>query len=259
MAYRSVFITGGAAGIGRAIADRFLGDDWKVGIIDRDARALAMLPDSVTSRAWIGTADVSDADGIRTALEAFMAETGGRLDVLVNNAGLVAAGDFEAMDAARYTSVVDVNVKGVINSCLAAYPFLEATPNARVINLCSASAAYGTPGYAVYSATKFAVRGLTEALEAEWHRHDIKVMAVWPLFVNTAMVSQVGRQATITRLGVRLQPEDVAKRVLRAAQAPRWLPIVHWTVGWQGLVMVQLTRFLPAWANRVIARVLADY
>ena len=96
------------------------------------------------------------------------------LDLLVNNAGLLSSGAFEQIDAERHRAIVEVNVLGVVNGALAAFPLLARTPNAAMVNLASASATYGQPDLATYSATKFAVRGLTEALDLEWAQHDIR-------------------------------------------------------------------------------------
>jgi NAD(P)-dependent dehydrogenase (short-subunit alcohol dehydrogenase family) len=83
---------------------------------------------------------------------------------------------------------VDVNVKGVLNGCHLAKPYLLRTPGERVINLSSGSAEYGQASLATYWATKFAVRGLTEALNVEWQADGIPVMDVMPLCARTAMV-----------------------------------------------------------------------
>ena len=91
--------------------------------------------------------------------------------------------------------MVDVNVKGVVFGCHAALPHLRRTPGSVVVNVSSASALYGQPGLAVYSATKSAVCALTEALELEWRPHGVRVVDVLPLFVRTAMGEQVQRAA----------------------------------------------------------------
>lgn len=260
MTHHSVLVTGAAAGIGRAVARHFLAEGWQVGAIDRDAAALAALSEECAcARLWTQRCDVTDGAALASSVEAFMTATGGRLDLLVNNAGVLATGDFEAVDPARYDTLIDINIKAVVRSSHAALPFLMTTPGARVINLCSASAAYGAPGFAVYSASKFAVRGLTEALDAEWRRHGIRVMAVWPLFVGTGMLAGHEARSTMQRMGVHLGPEDVARVVGRAARCPRWWPQVHWNVGLRGAVSLLLLRFLPVWINRLVVRKLAAY
>lgn len=260
MTHHSVLVTGGAAGIGRAVARHFLAEGWQVGVVDRDRAGLAALAEECASaRLWTHSCDLADDAAPAAALAAFMGVTGGRLDLLVNNAGVLATGDFEAIDATRHDAIIDINIKAVVRLSQAALPYLMTTPGARVVNLCSASAAYGTPAFAVYSASKFAVRGLTEALDVEWRRHGIRVMAIWPAFVGTGMLSGRDGLSAVRQLGVHLGPDDVARTVARAARCPRWWPQVHWNVGLRGAISVLPMRFLPSWISRLVMRWISNY
>ena len=156
------------------------------------------------------------AAGIGRAITSALVARGWRVGAFdIDESGLatlsgssVLTGRLDTIPLADQQRAVEVNVTGVLNGCHTAYPYLRATPGAQVVNLCSASAIYGQPELATYSATKFAVRGLTEALDLEWEDDDITVTAIWPLFVNTAMVDgmDVGAQR---RLGVRLPPRTL--------------------------------------------------
>lgn len=255
-----LFVTGAAAGIGRAIACRFAAAGWRVGAVDVDQAGLAELRAACgAERVWTEHLDVTDAEAYAAVLARFVGETGGRLDLLVNNAGLVAANDFESIDLHRYHRLIDVNIKGVVNGCHVALPHLLRTPGARVINLCSASAVFGTPSYAVYSATKLAVRGLSEALDCEWARHGIRVLSIWPLFVNTAMVTGIDAQASMQHFGVRLGADDVAATVWKAARCPAWRARLHWPVGRQAWMLVLATRLSPGWLTRLVTRRVSGY
>lgn len=257
----AIFVTGAAAGIGRETAKLFAARGWFVGLYDVNAEALRALAGEIgAAQCHYAALDVTDAAQFADRLAAFFDAAGQRLDLLFNNAGIAASTDFEQIPLARHHAVVDVNVNGVINGCHAALPYLQQTPGARVINMASASALYGSPGFAVYSATKFAVRGLTEALNVEWARYDITVMAIWPLFVQTAMVEKFEqRPQSLDRLGLRLAPADVAQCVWRAAQrSPRW-PRVHWLVGWQTWLLYLSMRWSPAWLNRWTTRRVSGY
>lgn len=257
----SIFITGAAAGIGRAVARRFAAAGWVVGLADVDeaaVRALAReLSPAPCHAAWL---DVSHTQDWTAPLEDFWRVAGGRLDVLFNNAGVAVTAPFEDTDPARLHRLIDINLKGVLNGCHAALPWLRRTAGARVINMCSASALYGQPMLATYSATKAAVRGLTEALDIEWRRHGIRVVDVLPLFVNTAMVAdEVAKMKTVRALGVRLSAEDVARVVWRLANmAPRRLP-VHSTVGWQTRLFYHLGKHSPDALNRFVTARMAGY
>ncbi|MDQ1105939.1 SDR family oxidoreductase [Nocardioides zeae] len=254
MTSRTVFITGAAAGIGRATALTFARKGWTVGGYDLDEAGLATLAteiEAVGATAVVGRLDVTDADAFRDAVDDFVQQTG-RLDVLVNNAGILLAGKFEDIDVARHHKEIDVNVRGVVNGAHAAHPHLK--PGSTLVNLCSASAIYGQAELANYSATKFFVRGLTEALDIEWGPQGIRVVALWPLFVQTAMLEGV-RTGTTDTLGVRLGPQDVADEILATVEpgrAARAIHQVHFPVGRQTQVLSVASRFSPAWLTRVV-------
>lgn len=260
--HRSIFITGAAAGIGRALAERFAEAGWFVGLYDIDDKAFEDLRQRLgTHRCLAGKLDVSNADDWDRQLASFCQAGGKRLDVLVNNAGVSVTGPFADMPLARHHRLVDVNLKGVINGCHAAWPYLKQMQGgARVINLCSASALYGQPMLSTYSATKAAVRSFTEALDIEWRQHGIRVMDVLPLFVDTAMVrDDVASMKTVQRLGVRLSAEDVAASIWRLAQGDASRMPVHTPVGWQTRLFYLLARLSPDAVNRFVTARMAGF
>ena len=249
----SVFITGAGRGIGMAIARRFADGGFTVGGVDVDEVGLASLKSEAAEHnwpVWTTTMDVTDIDAWRATLRSFVDFCDGRLDVLVNNAGVLASGNLVDIPAARHKQIIDVNVTGVLFGCLAAFEYLRDTPGARVLNLCSASAIYGQAELASYSASKFAVRGLTEGLELEWAPHDISVRALWPLFVDTALIAGV-TTGTTKSLGVHLTPDDVADAAWHAAHRRSPIPKVHYPVGAQTKTMYHSARFSPAWLTRL--------
>lgn len=259
----SIFISGAAAGIGRATALRFLQEGWRVGAFDIDGAALEQLADDVPVNFYgnfmRGELDVTDNDSWRAALTRFAETTeGGGINVVFNNAGLLCSGDFTATAIEDHERLLRVNVQGVLAGCYHALPHLEAAADsrvgARVINMSSASAIYGQPALVSYSASKFAVRGLTEALNIEWQDKGINALDVMPLFVQTRMV-EGETTPTMRRLGVRLAPEDVAETVVRMAyyRGNR----VHWPVGGQTKRMLLASKLAPSSLVRAINRWLA--
>jgi NADP-dependent 3-hydroxy acid dehydrogenase YdfG len=250
-----VAITGAGRGIGAATAIRFANEGWRVAVIDRDAELLAETADRLRAACvWQGVADVTDHAAIAAAAEAIGARAG-RVDVLVNNAGILRVGPFETISPEDSAAQISVNVLGVVNGIYAFFERLKATPGARIVNLASASSIYGTPDFAVYSATKFAVRGLTEALEIEFRRHDIRVCDISPPFVAGEMLaSQTFRAPGIERMGgIKMQPDDVAAWIWRAATDERHR--VHYTLQTDQ----RLLRFLsaiPAVTRPVLARLM---
>ncbi len=189
----------------------------------------------------------------------FADEVGGRLNVMINNAGILRAGRFEDIDLPAQLKQIDINTKGVVNGLYAAFPYLRATPKPVVVNLASASAIYGQAELASYSATKFFVRGITEALDIEWDRYDIRVIAMWPLYVNTAMTESV-KTGTTESLGIRLTAQDVADAILAAVDPSlprRAIRQVHFPVGLQTKASA-LTGRLPLWLQRLVNKRIAN-
>jgi NAD(P)-dependent dehydrogenase (short-subunit alcohol dehydrogenase family) len=245
-------VTGAANGIGRAITEHLLDDGWEVLAFDVDTAGLADLPASPPLHTE--HLDVTQEDQWHDALAGV-----DRLDLLVNNAGMLASGPFTEIPGGDHRAIVEVNVLGVINGALAAFPALARTPRSVMVNLASASAMYGQPDLATYSATKFAIRGLTEALDLEWAEHDIRVLDLWPLFVQTQMVDGMHAKSG-ERLGIRLTPDDVAGTLLsavakaRSGPAHRRLKSPHIPVGGQTRVLAALAQVSPHWANRFLTK-----
>jgi NAD(P)-dependent dehydrogenase (short-subunit alcohol dehydrogenase family) len=236
-----------------AIARRFAAGGYMVGAVDIDELMLAALKNQADQnnwRVWTSPMDVTDFAGWQAAVTAFVDFCNGRLDILVNNAGVLASGPFNEIPAAQHKEIVDVNVTGVLFGCLAAFEFLRDTGGARVLNMCSASAIYGQPELATYSATKFAVRGLTEALELEWQPFDISVRALWPAFVDTAMVAGM-EMRSFKNLGVHLTADDVAEAAWHAAHRRSPIPKVHYPVGARTRAMYLLSHLIPGALTRL--------
>lgn len=247
---RSIFISGAAQGIGAAIARTFYQQGYKVGIYDINEASAQHLAAQLGNNAKAGKLDVSDYAQWQNTLEEFSAWAG-QLNVLVNNAGILYSGAFEKTDIQAHQRTINVNVNGVLNGCHAALPFLKQASFARVINVSSASAIYGQPDLISYSASKFAVRGITEGLDVEWQKYGIRVLDVMPLFVQTAMVADMDA-ASIQNIGVDLKPQDIAEQVLKLVQSKGTLfTQTHHPIGLKTKIMYQLSSISPQIINRL--------
>lgn len=188
---KSVFITGAGSGMGREGAKLFHANGWRVGAIDRNDDGLATLNDELGGdRLWTRAVDVTDKAALDSALADFCAgNTGGGLDMMWNNAGIGESGWFEDVPYDAAMRVVEVNYKAVLNGAYASLPYLKKSPGSLMFSTSSSSGTYGMPRLAVYSSTKHAVKGLTEALSVEWQRHGVRVADVLPGLIDTAILT----------------------------------------------------------------------
>jgi NAD(P)-dependent dehydrogenase (short-subunit alcohol dehydrogenase family) len=186
---KSIFITGAASGIGRATAILFAEKGWFVGAFDVNANGLASLAQELGHDNCVtGILDVTKKENFAETIAAFGAATDGKMDVLFNNAGIGESGYFEDIPYEAALRVVQVNFIGVLTGIYAALPLLKATKNSLCFTTSSSSATYGMPRLAVYSATKHAVKGLTEALSIEFARHGIRAADTLPGLIDTAIL-----------------------------------------------------------------------
>ena len=245
---RTIFVTGAASGIGKAVAARFAAKGFFVGLYDVNEAGLAEVRASLgPDRCCSGKLDVGDLDAFRRSVAAFGSATGERMDVLFNCAGILRFGRFEGVTPEDANKQIRVNCEGVLNGIYASLPMLEKTAAVSgrgrgekpiIVNMSSASAIYGQPELAAYSATKFFVRGLTEALDLEFGAKNIRVADVMPGFVDTPMVhAQTYRPKSQDLLGVKTTADDVAQVVWDAVHGDK----VHWTTKLDLAILVRLS------------------
>jgi NAD(P)-dependent dehydrogenase (short-subunit alcohol dehydrogenase family) len=255
MEAKAIFITGGASGIGRAVAQLFAARGWRIGLGDVNeagmAETLALLPAGAGSAYRL---DVRHPAQWAEALGAFAADAG-RIDVLVNNAGIASGGPLVEVSQEEIDQVVDVNFRGVLNGARAAYPWLKASaPGSCLLNTASAAALYGTAGVAVYSATKFAVRAITEALDSEWEADGIRVRSLMPSFVDTPLLaapSHAGSNRTrrdiVVAAGLEFTPiEQAAEAAWVAVHGAR----LHTLVGKTAKKLAFVAKWAPGLARQ---------
>lgn len=246
---KAIFISGGGSGIGRAVAQHFAVKGWLIGLADVNRQGLdetaALLPEGQSTRHVM---DVRDRDQWAAAVSEFSVASGGRMDVLFNNAGIGSGGHFPDVPAEDADRLIAVNFGGVVNGIYAALPLLKATPGAVILNTGSASGYYGTAGLAVYSATKHAVRALTEALDIEFTRYGIKVRDLMPSFIDTPLLDQVGGNSN-TPIRDRLSEGGVDISPVASVAAAAWDAVhgdrIHTPVGPTAKRMAFIARWLP--------------
>jgi len=258
---KTIFISGGGSGIGRAIAQFFAARGWRVGLGDIDeagmAETLALLP------AGSGSAhrmDVRDPAQWAEALAAFAPE--GRIDAVCNDAGVAYGGPLLELAQDEIDHLIDVNFRGVLNGARAGHPYLrQAGADSCLLNIASAAALYGTGGLAVYSATKFALRAITEALDSEWLPDGIKVRSLMPSFIDTPLLAGPLNHANtrskrdiVIAAGLEFTPiEQVAEAAWDAVHSER----LHTPVGRTAKKLALVAKWAPGLARRRAKRLMA--
>lgn len=240
---KSVAITGGAQGIGRATAAAFLraGASVVVGDLDREQveRAAAELALDTGRKAVGVRVDVADPDAFDRFLGSAETALGG-LDVVVNNAGIMPTGSFLAESDAVTDRQLAVNLGGVLTGTKLAGRRFAARGGGHIVNVASVLGLAGAPGVATYCATKFAVVGLGEALHQELAADAITVTTICPPFVNTQLISGLVPNWLSRQLAY-VEPDDVARAIVTAVQRRRGGRLVVPAAGALSL------RLLAAW------------
>ena len=191
---RTAVITGGAAGIGFAVAQRLVASGARVSLWDRDAAALAKASGALGGSTDTRVVDVGDPAGVATAASATAAALA-RVDVLVCSAGItgpnVPLADYP-VDAWR--QVIDVNLNGLFYCNRAIVPIMQARDYGRIVNIASVAGKEGNPNASAYSTSKAGVIGLTKSLGKELAKTGIRVNCVTPAAVKTAIFDQMSQQ-----------------------------------------------------------------
>ncbi|MDJ0358159.1 SDR family oxidoreductase [Paenarthrobacter sp. PH39-S1] len=182
MSNLTAIVTGGASGIGAAIAAKLQSMGASVAVLD-------LAPGNLPEGQLGFSCDVSDDASVTAAVDGAVAAFGG-VDIVINNAGIGAQGTVESNDDAEWHRVWDINVVGMVRVARAALPHLRKSPAAAIVNTCSIAATAGLPQRALYSATKGAVLSLTQAMAADHLREGVRVNCVNP---GTADTPWIGR------------------------------------------------------------------
>lgn len=243
-----VLLTGGGGGIGRAIAAELLARGAAVLLADRDERALAAAAALDTS---LGTcaADLGSAADRARLCETAQHWRGG-VNVLINNAGLNHFTMFAEQPPAQIDAALAVNVGAPLHLCRALLPHLLRQPEACILNIGSVFGGIGYPGYAVYSATKFATRGFTEALRRELGATGVQVLYLAPRATRTPINSPAVERLN-AELGVRMDPpERVAREAARLIESAR----ARRVIGWPEKLFVRVNALLPRVVDAALRR-----
>jgi NAD(P)-dependent dehydrogenase (short-subunit alcohol dehydrogenase family) len=245
LAGKVVVITGGGQGIGAATASALSRLGARVVIGDLDQVKAEKTAGEVDAEAL--PLDVTDIRGFTEFLDE-VERRHGRIDVLINNAGIMPLSELEAESDAMTRRQLEINLHAVIHGTREAMKRMRPRRSGHIVNVASFAGKAGFPGAATYCATKHAVVGLSEAVHLELHGSGVHVSCVMPAIVRTELASGLGE----AKLFKSSRPEDVADAIVSTLRKPRFDVFVPRSVGTMG----KLTRLLPRRAGEALARVL---
>jgi len=244
---RVVVVTGGGRGIGKAIAGALATKGCRVAIGDLDAASAREVAEALGDE-HVGLAlDVTDRPGYTTFLDEVERRLG-PVDVLVNNAGIMAVGPFDEEDEATVVRQLEINLHAVIHGTKEAVRRMKPRGTGHIVNVASSAGKTGFPNLATYCATKHGVVGMSEAVRGELRGTGVEISVVMPGIVNTELATGL-----VETRGFKIStPEDVAELVVEALEFPRFDVFVPKSIGptWAALQIV------PRRAREAFARAL---
>ncbi len=251
---RIVLLTGAAGGIGSALARTFAAAGAHLALVDRDEAGLTELASNLpsTAKASVHAFDLSDVSRLETLVADVLAGHG-RIDVLVNNAGITVHGTFADHTETDLDRVLDINLRAPIHLTRLVLPHLRKSSGSHLVLLSSMAGGLAFPFQSAYSASKFGLRGFGAALRIELASEDIGVTTVMPGTIATRFLANAAShdEGTSTQLSALMQrfgtrPERVAKAVLRAIRRNRATMRVGWDSHLMGFVGWIAPPLMPA-------------
>lgn len=222
-----VVVTGASSGIGKATARLLAQKGAKLVLAARRTEKLAQLVSEIRTaggHAEYQTADVSREEDVES-LVWFAKNTFGRVDVIINNAGVMPLSALEELKVNEWERMIDVNIKGVLYGISAGLPIMKAQGAGHFINISSIGGHYIVPTAAVYCATKFAVRAISEGLRQEQLGGDIRVTIISPGVVESELAESISdpgaRENMKSFRKIALQPDAIARAIGYAIEQPK--------------------------------------
>ena len=231
-----IIVTGASSGIGAATARLFGQRGYRVVLAARRFDRLESLAKEIQvagGQSLPLAADLSVLEDIQSLVENTL-QAYGQIDILFNNAGFGRMGWLENLDPEKDIAFqLQVNLRAVVYLARAVLPHMITRHSGHIINMSSIAGLVATPTYSIYAASKFAVRGFTDALRREVGVYGVRVSAIYPGGVATEFSSHTGakrKTGVTTPSFLRLSPEDVAMAVWRLAQRPRRTLVIPWVM-----------------------------
>ncbi|WP_308993276.1 3-ketoacyl-ACP reductase [Mariniflexile litorale] len=219
---KKAIITGGGKGLGKATALAFANEGIDVAITGRneaDLKETVSELEALGVKAIYSVFDVSDYKEVQTGIKSIM-NTFGSIDILVNNAGIAAFGSLNDMDVKQWSQIIQTNVMGMYYVTKEVLPYLISKNEGDIINVASTAGLNGNANTSAYSASKFAVIGMSESLMKEVRKNNIRVCTLTPSTIASDMSIELGIANKDSEDSV-LQPEDFAELIVAGLKLPR--------------------------------------
>lgn len=219
---KKAIITGGGRGLGKATALAFAKEGIDIAITGRNEK---VLKDTVTELEALGVKaiysvfDVGNYEEVKSSIKTIV-DTLGTVDILVNNAGIAAIGTFNEMEVSQWSEIIQTNVMGMYYVTKEVLPYLLSKNEGDIINVSSTAGLNGNANISAYSASKFAVIGMSESLMKEVRKNNIRVNTLTPSTIESDMSIDLGVANKGSEENV-LQPEDFAELILAGLKLPR--------------------------------------
>ena len=260
---RVAIVTGGGSGIGEALCRALAARGDTVVVADIDGASAERVAGEIGAQAIAAKVDVRDAAAVQAVVDETV-EKHGRLDIMVNNAGIAVGGDALELTLAHWDRIIDINLRGVIHGIQAAYPVMARQRSGHIVNTAS-MAGLTAPAYlAPYVAVKHAVVGLSLSLREEAKAHNVNVTAVCPFWVDTPILDSTGpddlpKPPSMEQGGVReaaekmgiYSPQDLAQDILRGIDRKKAMVVAPR----RGRVIWRASRLSPATFTAVMGAV----
>jgi|TARA_B110000967_G_C18631829_1_gene434032 3-oxoacyl-[acyl-carrier protein] reductase len=219
---KKAIITGGARGLGKATAIAFAKEGIDIAITGRNETVLKETVSELEAfgiKAIYSVFDISDYESVKNSIKNIVNELGS-VDILVNNAGIAAFGTFNEMEVSQWSKIIQTNVMGMYYVTKEVLPYLINQNEGEIINVSSTAGLNGNASTSAYSASKFAVIGMSESLMKEVRKNNIRVCTLTPSTIASDMSIELGIATKDSQDSV-LQPEDFAELIIAGLKLPR--------------------------------------
>ncbi len=219
---KKAIITGGGRGLGKATAIAFAKEGIDIAITGRNE---AVLKETVSEletfgiKAMYSVFDVSNYEEVRSSIKRII-DSLGSIDILVNNAGIAAFGSFNEMEVSQWSQIIQTNLMGMYYVTKEVLPYLINKNKGDIINVSSTAGLNGNASTSAYSASKFAVMGMSESLMKEVRKDNIRVCTLTPSTIASDMSIELGIATKDSQDSI-LQPEDFAELIVAGLKLPR--------------------------------------